>query len=260
MSQPSREILYSYPKSYTDVLEWQRDNKVKRPIMFEGAVVPCTASGSTFTLYNPARVAVVSAAAVTVPGTGDDANVATYTVLAASLPSTVTLGEGWMMVWSLVTPDGTRRIAEPCSVARQLLYPVVDDQALTDEQANVLTHGGVTTHQPKIRAAWAEIIAAITAGGWLSYTMMPAVAFREWHLFLTLEKVYRSYTSGQPNKGNWKELADYYGDRAQKARAQLSVQLTDEKQAFITDFRARSAVGGVLRFNGAPSTFLPAGY
>lgn len=257
MSQPSNEVPYSFPASWIDVLQWQRDNKLACPVEYEGATVPCTAAGSTFTLYNPGHTAVVNAQPVTVGLNG----IASYVVLAASLPSTVTLGEGWREVWKLVLPDGVRTIDRIAAVCRVPLVPVVTDQDVLDEQPTMLVHAGAatTTFQPQITAAWKEILSAIAAGGWLSYTMKPAVAFREWHLFLTLEKRARSFTASG-TKGNWKDLADHYAAKAAAARASLSVQLSEEKQEHVTNIRARSGGMTVLGRNGAPSTVHRRGY
>lgn len=257
MSIPSNEIPYSYPMDWTTVLQWQRNNKLACPVEYAGDVVACTQSGSTFTLYDPGQTAIVSAAAVTVGVDG----IATYTVLAASLPSTVTLGEGWREKWTLVLPDGTRTIDRPAAVCRVPLYPVITDQDLIDEQTSILTHAGsaVTTFQPKITAAWKDILCDVAAGGWLSYTMKPASAFRKAHLYRTLGKVYRSFMSSNP-RGNFKDLADHYDNLAAVAWSQLSVQLSTEKQEFVTNARARSGGFTVVHRNGAPSTFHPRGF
>lgn len=255
MSQPSREIHYTQRHGWADVLQWQRDNKVSCPIEYNGSAIVCTSG--TFTLYNPARAAVVNAAAVSI----DAGNNAVYTVLAASLPSTVLLGEGWLEVWSLVLPDGTRTFDRVAAVAKTLLYPVVTDADLTEEQPSILTHAGsaVTSFQAQRTSAWKEILSALAAGGWLSYTLKDASAFREWHLFLTLAKIYRGFMSSAA-RGSWKDLAEHYDGRASTARSQMSFQLSEEKDRFVVDSHRREGNFTLLNRNGSPGRSYPAGY
>lgn len=90
------DIRYSARFETPTLIERGRSNTLQCRVYRAGAVV-APASG-TITIYDDSDTAVVSAAAVSVT-----ASIAEY---AYSPASTLSLAEGWQVVWALTMPDG----------------------------------------------------------------------------------------------------------------------------------------------------------
>lgn len=243
MSQSAAETLYTWRCLWTDVLQWQRPNVVSAPLYRDGALVAPTSG--TFTLRNPTGTNVVDAAAVTV-----SSSIATYTVLAASLPSTVTLGEGWMETWALLVSGVTYTTDRPAAVCRvPLTNPITDaDLYLEHPDLAAWRPQAETSYQKPIDASWAELMGRLSAEGRLSYIMKPSAAFRQWMLYTTLARVFINWSKSQA-RGNWLELAKLYQTKADAEWGRITVQLDRDQDGVIDDLSRRTGGFGVLNIN-----------
>ena len=116
------DTRYSARFQLPDMWEQGRDNLAKCPVYLDGSLVTPTEAGSTVTVYDDDGSAVVSAAAVTVAS-----SIATYTLTQAVVDA-ADLGEGWVIEWSLLMPDGlTHVFRNDGSIVRRRLYPSITD-------------------------------------------------------------------------------------------------------------------------------------
>ena len=195
---------YSSNSRTVELLQREVTNTTDITIHRNGAVVGLD-SGS-YTLIKPDGTKLVDAAAVTIV-----ANVASYTHSAASLPNTLTLGEGYIQEWSLNISELTYVFRRTCSVVRRRLYPVVYDGDLTSVYSDLasLRPSTLSSYQPYIDDAWFTIIRRLrTEGGGLEYLVISPESMFEAHRHLTLYLIWRDFHSslGQSN-GRYLDLS-----------------------------------------------------
>ncbi len=250
----SSEVEYTYPQRYPEMLVRGRLNTVTMPVMHDGAVVSITASGSTFTLLDPAGTAIVSAAAVTVTN-----GVPSYAILAATLPSTLTpLGEGWQEVWVLQTPTGERTIDREAALILRPLVPVLDYAALLEDYPQLASWNLTAVEwQAFITAAWGEILNDLIAAGHLPYLVKSSPAFRLNHKHRTYAKGFNALSLHQSNRGNFAAMATSHKAEADAAWKGINFKTDDDQDGRVDDdARRRAGAGSVLNFN-IPRTRFP---
>ena len=195
---------YSSDSRTVELLQREVTNTTDITIHRNGAVVGLD-SGS-YTLIKPDGTKLVDAAAVTIVD-----NVASYTHSAASLPDTLTLGEGYIQEWSLYINELVYVFRRTCSVVRRRLYPVVYDGDLTSVYSDLasLRPSTLSSYQPYIDDAWFTIIRRLrTEGGGLEYLVISPESMFEAHRHLTLYLIWRDFHSslGQSN-GRYLDLS-----------------------------------------------------
>jgi hypothetical protein len=195
---------YSSDSRTVELLQREATNTTDITIHRNGAVVGLD-SGS-YTLIKPDGTKLVDAAAVTIVD-----NVASYTHSAASLPDTLTLGEGYIQEWSLYINELVYVFRRTCSVVRRRLYPVVYDGDLTSVYSDLasLRPSTLSSYQPYIDDAWFTIIRRLrTEGGGLEYLVISPESMFEAHRHLTLYLIWRDFHSslGQSN-GRYLDLS-----------------------------------------------------
>ena len=249
----SADTEYIYPQRYPEMLVRGRANAVTMPVYgTNGAVVTITESGSTFSLLAPDGTAIVSAAAVTVT-----AGVPSYTIAAATLPTTLTpLGEGWQELWVLQTPTGERTIDREAALILRPLVPVVTYQTLLDEHYPTLATFGLTATQWTgfLTAAWADILNDLIAAGHLPYKIKSSAAFRMAHAHRALHKGFNALALHQRTRNeNWAAMALDHKNQADAAWKAINFKTDDDHDGRVDDdSKRRSGSGTVLNFNAPP--------
>jgi hypothetical protein len=251
----SAETEYVYPLRYPEMIVRGRANAVTMPVYdTAGTVVTVTASGSTFTLLDPAGTAVVNAAAVTVSG-----GIPSYSILAATLPTTLTpLGDGWQEVWVLQTPTGERTIDREAALILRPLYPVLMYTDLLEDYPTLATWG-LTAAQwgAFLTAAWGEIINALIGAGHVPYRIKSSAAFRDNHKHRTYAKGFNALALHQNTRGNWAALATSHDAKADAAWKAINFTTDDDDDGRVDDASTRrSGAGTVLNLN-TPLTRYP---
>lgn len=218
-----------------DYLVQARDNALSCPL-YLGAD-PVEPSAGTITITDAAGVAVVSTAAVTITG-----GVATYTVPAASLPSTLTRGRGWSVAWSLTVSGVAHVFRNAASLVRSELAPVVTDLDLFRRESALDPDGtapitSLTTYQPYIDEAWVTIIGRLVAKGNVPNLIMEPTALRELHLVMSLHLVFQDQKSRL--SAAWQTKAEEYRALAKDAWDGMTFEY-DESDAGRADAQRRS--------------------
>jgi hypothetical protein len=197
------ETVYTARIAYPDMLERARTQTVSLEIYRSGALVAPTEAGSTFSLYKPDGTAIVSGAAVTVSG-----SIATYSLGAASIPSTLALGRGYREEWALVLSGASRTYRRDAALVLHAAFPVITDADLTGLYSDLDRHlaSGTTTFQTKIDEAWKRIIGRLEQLGVLLEHVVTSWSLREMHLELTYYLICLDFHRAQG--GRWGELAN----------------------------------------------------
>ena len=182
-------------KGQTTELKIYRDN---------AQVIPTSA---TYSLIQPNGDKIKDSVVANVSGSGT----ISFAHIAADLPITLELSEGYLQEWS-ATISGTvftfRRLA---AVVLRRLFPVVSDIDLTATYSDLedLRPSSMSSFQTYIDEAWFVILQRLRqSGGGYEYLVMSPESFRACHINLSLYYIFRDFHSalGQ-STGRFLELA-----------------------------------------------------
>lgn len=259
MSTTSAETLYTFRTQAPDVLVRGRACKVSMEVRRSGALVAPTQSGSTFTLVDPAGTVLVNAAAVTVTG-----SVATYTIPSGSLPSTLTLGEGYQERWTLVLTDRTETVDREAALCVRPLPLTVSDEDISGRYSQLARHlpAGVTTWQSKIDLAWRAVLRRLASEGHPTYTIKSAEQLHEPTLQLTLAYIFRDLAMAQRSGdgGPWTDMARSAESAYERAWGAMTFRSDDDLDGLVDDVSRRRGTAVVVIPGGAPQSFSPWSY
>ena len=236
---------YAARVAYPSLLVLGRDTKVQLPVYYQGALVAPT-SGTYQLQAIGGALAVNAAVSIT-------SNVATYTIPAATLASTLPLGEGYAEVWLLQFSGeaALREFRRTAVLAKCPIFPVITDldliaeyDALADQQV-----GRMANFQGPIDQAWKQVISRLIQEGRLPYMVRTPDALREAHLHLSLSKLFQSFGLNADG-ARWLERSDTELGRYEKAWGSASVQLDQDQDGIVDNPLARASATGVVTLNG----------
>ena len=215
----AEHVLYTTEIRLPDFIVRDAANNLLLPIYRDGALVAPTAG--TITVKDEQGTEIVSAAAVTIAG-----DIAQYSILAATLPVTLTLSERWTERWVLTMPDRAEPyifVRDAHLVLRQL-WPVIADidllgfhselrQWMAEDQSSL---------QGYIDASWFIINSRLLENGLRPYLVLTPAALRTSHINLALAMAFRDYSSATTSAGKYKLLADHYQEEYEKSWSRLN--------------------------------------
>lgn len=230
-----------------DYLVQGQDNALSCPLWRAGALVAPTQLGSTITIYDASNTVVVSAAAVTVAG-----SIATYTLPAASVPTTRQRGMGWRIEWSLVVAGATTVYRNNAGLVKSPLAPVITDGDLFRRESSLSPTSAapissLTDFQDFIDEAWVTIHGRIAGKGNLPHLIMEPSALREFHLLFTLHLIFEDFRTRLAE--TWKEKAVDYENKAKIAWEGLAFEY-DTADSGRSDGRQKRSANPTLWLGG----------
>jgi len=194
-----------------DLLERGRSNTITADIYLNGAAV--TVTSGDVEIYDKNNTLVESSSFV---------GSATYTFTPAS---TLTLGVGWRIEWTLVISGGTYVFRNEAALVRNRLYPVITDADLfrrvssLDPSNTTTTLSSVSDYQDYIDEAWNILNSKLIAMGNRPNLITTPSSLRESHLLLTLTLIFEDFStrlSGGDSAG------DQYSEAAMSYREQYA--------------------------------------
>ena len=184
---------------YIELLERNVSNTTRLKIYRNGAQIIPTAS--TYTLIRPDGVGVVKNATVNVLGDGT----LEYTHPANHLPTTISLGEGYVQTWTATISGEDYVFRRSVAVVLRRLYPTVSDTDLETEYSDLanLRPASLTSYQTYIDSSWYEILRRIRRTGMgYEYLVLTPESFHDALLHLSLYKIFRDFHSSLGQAGN----------------------------------------------------------
>ena len=182
-------------KAQTTSIRVYRDNAL---------VVPTEAK---YTLIEPSGSKILDSAVASI----SDSGVVSYPHIATQLPTTKSLGEGYIQEW-WIKIDGVAHIfRRMTALVLRRLYPTVSDIDLTAIYTDLeeVRPSSITSYQKYIDDAWFQILRRVRNRGMgFEYLVMSADSFYEAHRHLSLYLIFRDFHSslGQSN-GRYLDLA-----------------------------------------------------
>jgi hypothetical protein len=230
------ETVYTARFRSTETIERGRTQTLSCPTSRAGATA--TPASGTFSLYRPDGSALVSAQAVTV------SSVATYSLTGATT-SAEALGEGWLVEWALVMPDGvTHTYRNDAALCRRELAPVISQDDLTQRHSDLPSLlGAAASYQPYIDESWWTITNRLIGAGRRPYLVIQPSALRDCHLMLALHLVFLDYSTSAGDGGRWQALAAHYLTAYEQAWGQLrfAYDETDDNRVSATSKTSASS-------------------
>lgn len=212
---------YSVRQELIQLIERGRDTVLQAPLYLDGVLV--APSSGTITIYDESDTAVVSAAAVTIAS-----SIAEYTVAAATT-SSLDLGAGWRIEWSLTVSGQPAAVVIPqeAALVRYRLRPVISDAdiirrspALDPSSAVCIT--SETDYQEYINEADTEVQSRLIALGRRPWLVASPSALRSVWLYCTLALIYESLRDRRPTDG-YVEPATAYRQMYERAWSEARV-------------------------------------
>jgi hypothetical protein len=236
---PTGETNWSFRSLYPDVLARGRTNTLSGTLQHSGTAPTITAA--TFRLYRPDGVEITGCTLSLA------SNVATVSVPAASLPATLTLGEGYQEVWTFTVGGVEYSYQRPAALALYQLVPAIHQSDVTARQPAVGRNlGANVTVQSFMDQAWAQIIRAILTAGHLPYLIRTPDAMQEAHICLTLALALEAMALGSDN-AVYQKLSESYRKQYSIAWNSISWQTDYDHTGKITDPSQRQiSRGGVM--------------
>lgn len=224
-----------------DYLVQAQANAISCPLYSGGALV--APSSGTVSVYDSSGQAIVSGAAATITG-----SIATYSISAGTLPSTLARGMGWRVEWTLIVGGATTVYRNSAGLVRCELKPVVTDSDLFRREGGLDPAGdspisSLTDFQDYLDEAWTTILGRLAGRGNLPHLVMEPSALRECHLLLTLHLVFEDFRTRLNETHGQK--ADTYHTRFEAAWSALSFEYDSTDSGRSDGRRKRAATSAV---------------
>jgi hypothetical protein len=198
-------------------------------------------SAATYALLDETGATVKSGAASIV------SSVATYTLAAVDLPSTLALGEGYQERWVLTLADGSvRHVRRDVSVALFSLFPPVDQAAIISGEYPDLLHDlgpNVASLDGFLDAAWYHVVRRLHKHGSWPGIVVEASDVYDWHLHVTCHRIFKALAlaPGTENE-RFADLREYHDTEAKNAESSLRIKV-DRDASGLADDLGRHGVG-----------------
>jgi hypothetical protein len=179
--------------------------------------------------------------------------VASATVEAAELPTTIAVGEGYQEVWVIAITNGpTLTVDREAAVGVRPIYPVITDLDLQAVYPDISAIRGVSlaSMQGFLDEAWKRIVYRWITQGGLTYQVKSAWVFREPHIELTMHLFFSYLSKAQQGRGSYMELAEMHSKAWERSWRQMSHTLDLDGDGRVDDTERRQG-GHLLHPNAA---------
>ena len=245
----SGQPVYIFRMGGPDVLQREQNNTVNLEVWREGALV--APSEGTVSLIQPGGDTLVDDAAVVITS-----SVATYTIPAAILPSTQTIGRLYMLRWALTIGGLVFEVQRACSVARfPMVLPVSDDDLVEGEYPDLIDQLGDygTNLQTFLVSAKRDVLRELEQSGqWPDLITSPSDLFEPIRQ-LSLSKVFKFLFNTNDSERS-SILMTLHREQYEKVLSELTARF-DRNDDGLPDSEGREAVNRSVHPGGAPRRY-----
>ena len=242
-----QETRYAHRHGLPDLIVRAKTQTLECPV-YSGSTLTAPSSG-TVTIYEGATV-LVDAAAVTIT-----ADIAVYSLSAATIPTTLSLSDDWLIVWDLTIAGEAHTFQRAAALVRRELHPVVtpaDVSALHQDASSLLASG--QTLADFLDQAWDMIQRRLLAVGRRPYLILSDFALFDCHRHLTAYLLFNDAASSVGD-GRWAEMAEHHLDRYEQEWSRLSLTYDMDEDGLVEDVEQGTA-GPTAVFFGGPGSGL----
>jgi len=238
-----QQTAYSHSHGLPDFIVRAKTQTLECPV-YSGSTLTAPSSG-TVTIYEGSTV-LVDAAAVTIT-----ADIAIYSLGAATIPTTLSLSDNWLIVWELVIGGETHTFQRTAALVRRELHPVVtpaDVSALHQDASSLLASG--QTLADFLDQAWDMLQRRLLAVGRRPYLVLSDFALFDSHRHLAAYLLFNDAASSVGD-GRWAERAEHHLDRYEQEWSRLSLTYDMDEDGLVEDVEQGTA-GPTAVFFGGP--------
>ena len=238
-----QQTAYSHSHGLPDFIVRDKLQTLECPV-YSGSTLTAPSSG-TVTIYEGSTV-LVDAAAVTIT-----ADIAIYSLGAATIPTTLSLSDNWLIVWELVIGGETHTFQRTAALVRRELHPVVtpaDVSALHQDASSLLASG--QTLADFLDQAWDMLQRRLLAVGRRPYLGLSDFALFDSHRHLAAYLLFKDAASSVGD-GRWSEMAEHHLDRYEQEWSRLSLTYDMDEDGLVEDVEQGTA-GPTAVFFGGP--------
>ena len=215
-------------------------NALSCPLWQDGALVAPTSG--TATVYDGSNTSISTGAVIVT------ASIATYSVSAAEVPSTLSPGTGWRVEWELLVATLEHKFRNTAALVLSDLYPPATDADLFRRVSGLDPSGSSPMHslsdlQDFLDEAWVIIVGLLINKGNLPFLIVEPTALRESQVTLALALIFEDFTTRLSEKH--RETAAMYRERFEAAWSVLRFEYDDAHQGRSGSRRKISAAGSV---------------
>jgi len=208
----------------------------------DGAGAAAVVTEGTLSVLRPGGDAIVDEEDVDVSAAG----VATYPLLATSVPITIDYAQNWSSVWLLTDSDGTvHRIVRDAHLVAGVLHPVIDASDLLRKHTDLLRQYTLPKLQIFVDEAWDTIQGRLLGDGRYPEMVLTAWSFAECHLAESLANAYADMATYTNGKGKYAHMAESYSKKFERLWGGLNWK-TDEDQDGIDDGKTQAGEPVIL--------------
>lgn len=176
-----------------------------------------TPTSGTYTLRDPSGTALVNAAALSTP-------YSTYAVLAASVPATLALGEGYSELWAWVISGVTYTAHRPAAIVLRRTYCPISNADVLERHPEWTTYpAGASSWESFIRQAHTLAERRLIAAGRRPYLVLNSDALYEPEVYWTLAMIARHLSTYVGDTDAYAALAALYDERAEQAWSRITL-------------------------------------
>ena len=225
-----QETRYTLRHQSADWIQRATAQTIQAPVYHNGELVAPT-SGAV-SVIDPNGTAHVDAQAVTVT---DD--IATYRILAATVPATLDLSARWIIRWVLIIGGTTYTFHRDAALVRSRVYPVITDLDLERRHTELREWKprDRSSFQPQIDEAWDMIMARLMEDGKYPYLILSPHSLRTVHTYGTNEILFTDMASALNNNGKYAAMAAMYGKKYEAAWDRLVFNYDTDQDGRIDD-------------------------
>lgn len=238
----SGDTPYTPRHAAPDYIVRESQQIVALEIVLDATAVEPTSG--TFELLAPDGSSVASGATV------QSSSVATYTIAALSLPSTLSLGGGYREIWALSFDGTPHTFHRDARIVLSSPRPVVADADLLAVYTDLSRHlqSGVSTFRGYRDEAWRRILGRLEAQGVFPEHIVTDWSLREVHLELALHLACLDFSQAQPSR--WADLAAHHKKEFEIAWGRLRFRKATSSLA--EDGTGQQPAKGVTYMNASP--------
>jgi len=216
--------VFSTDQTLPVFLERNKEQDIELNLYVDGTLV--TPTTATVSVFEPDGNAIVE------DGNATEGQPSSYTITAATLPTTLTFSEDWVIEWTVTYGGETETIRQDCHLVLRVLHPVITHTTLSNLHFDISTKlkpTDRTNWQTEVDEAWDHIQARLVGTGKRPYLIMNPWSLRDVHLNLALSYVWREIATYTQGRGRYAEMADFYWKRYEAAWGALDFKYDYEQ-------------------------------
>lgn len=224
------------------------DSPVSIDLGLNGGAVTYTASSCT--LYSPTGTELEASGDL-----GSGSGSIAHTIPAASIPSTLSFGENYRIVWTATVGGDVLTFAMPAILARYPMHCPITQADLEAEYPDLnAAHRSSTSSSLELQAfidsAWEDVVRWIVREGHYAEQVYDTHVFVEPTRHLALHKVFRAYSMGGSYDNAYGRLADEHATAYRRALSEVRFR-ADADQDGIPDSNDSMSASMVARRGSA---------